>query len=233
MTTQLNNLLNSIDLPADWIGLRKVREVGVARSARDGMPQNNSQSISEGVMIEVLVDGQIGYGATNIITPQGIQTAATTAYDQAVATSKYRSHTVTTAQRPKVIGQYISPTVQPFNTLNPGEISDRLSKICHALKVHDKIVQTTASISTRELETWFVSSNGSDVYQKFLLMTTDYAATAQDGAMIQRRCDRGGLARCYQGGMEHFLAADLWERVQQVGEQALELLTAIEDIPQQ
>jgi predicted Zn-dependent protease len=228
MPTQLNNLLNSINLPADWIGCRKVREVGVARSARDGMPQNNSKSISEGVMIEVLVDGQIGYGATNIITPQGVQTAATAAYDQAIAASKYRSHTVTTTQRPKVVGQYVSPTVQPFNTLNPGEISDRLNQICHALKVGDQIVQTTASLSTRELETWFVSSNGSDVYQKFLLMTTDYAATAQDGAIIQRRCDRGGLARCYQGGMEHFLTADLWERVQQVGEQALELLTAIE-----
>ena len=228
MPTQLNNLLNSITLPADWIGCRKVREVGVARSARDGMPQNNSKSISEGVMIEVLVDGQIGYGATNILTPQGIQTAATAAYHQAVAASKYRSHTVTTTQRPKVVGQYVSPTVQPFNTLNPGEISARLNQICHALKISEKIVQTTASLSTRELETWFVSSNGSDVYQKFLLMTTDYAATAQDGAIIQRRCDRGGLARSYQGGLEHFLTADLWERVQQVGEQALELLTAIE-----
>lgn len=228
MSTQLNHLLNSINIPADWIGLRKVREVGVARSARDGMPQNNSQSISEGVMIEVLVDGQIGYGATNVITPNGVQTAATAAYDQAIAASKYRSHTVTTTQRPKVVGEYVSPILKPFNTLNPGEINDRLSKICHALKVNEKIVQTTASLSTRELETWFVSSNGSDIYQKFLLMTTDYAATAQDGAIIQRRCDRGGLARCYQGGMERFLTADLWERVQQVGEQALELLTAIE-----
>jgi predicted Zn-dependent protease len=228
MPTQLSQLLNSIDLPADWIGCRKVREVGVARSARDGMPQNNSKSISEGVMIEVLVDGQIGYGATNTITPKGVQTAAAAAYGQAIAASKYRSHTVTKTQRPKVVGQYLSPTVQPFNTLNPGEISDRLNQICHALKVNEKIVQTTASLSTRELETWFVSSNGSDVYQKFLLMTTDYAATAQDGAIIQRRCDRGGLARCYQGGMEHFLTADLWERVQQIGEQALELLTAIE-----
>jgi predicted Zn-dependent protease len=228
-TLELSDLLNLIDLPVvDWLGLRKVREVGISRSARDGMPQNNSKTISEGVMVEVLIDGQIGYGATNIITSTGIQTAATAAYRQAVAASKYRTHSIATAQRPKVIGQYVSPTVQPFNTLNPGEISDRLNQICHALKIDDKIVQATASLSTREIETWFVSSNGSDVYQKFMLMTTDYAATAQDGAIIQRRCDRGGLARCYQGGMEHFLTADLWERVQQVGEQALELLTAID-----
>jgi predicted Zn-dependent protease len=228
LTLQPHDLLNCIDLTADWIGLRKVREVTIARSARDGMPQNNSTTISEGVMVEVMVDGQIGYGATNILTPTGIQTAATVAYQQAIAASEYRIYPLTTIQRPKVVGQYVSPLVQPFNTLTPGEISEQLSKICHTLKVGEQIVQTSATIITRELETWFVSSNGSDVYQHFRLMTTDYAATAQDGAIIQHRSDRGGLARCYQGGMEYFLTPDLWARVQQVGEQAVELLTAIE-----
>lgn len=227
-TLQPNDLLNCIDLTVDWIGLRKVREVTIARSARDGMPQNNSTTISEGVMVEVLVHGQIGYGATNILTPKGIQTAATAAYHQAIAASEYRIYPLTTVQRPKVVGQYISPMLQPFNTLTPGEISEQLSKICHTLKVGEQIVQTSATIITRELETWFVSSNGSDVYQHVRLMTTDYAATAQDGSIIQHRSDRGGLARCYQGGMEYFLTPDLWARVQQVGEQAVELLTAIE-----
>ena len=130
-TLQLSDLLNSIDLPIEWVGLRKVREVATSRSARDGMPQNNSTTISEGVMVEVLMDGQIGYGATNIITPKGIRAAATAAYHQAIAARPYQSHAVTTAQRPKVVGQYISPTLQPFNTLTPGEISEQLSKICH------------------------------------------------------------------------------------------------------
>ncbi len=227
-TLQLSDLLNGIDLPVDWVGLRKVREVAICRSARDGMPQNNSTTISEGVMIEVLINGQIGYGATNILTSTGIQAAATAAYHQAIAASKYRIYAVTTVHRPKVVGQYVSPTVQPFNSLTPGEISGQLSKICHALNVGEKIVQTSATMISRELETWFVSSNGADVYQKFLLITTDYAATAQDGAMIQHRSDQGGLARCSQGGLEYFLTPDLWARVQQVGEQAIELLTAME-----
>jgi predicted Zn-dependent protease len=225
---QLTDFLNAIDLSVDWIGLRQTREIATARSARDGIPQNNSKTISEGIMVEVLVNGQIGYGATNILTTPGIQTAANAAYQQAIAASAYRIYPITTAQRPKVVGQYISPTIQPFNSLAPGEVSEQLSKLCHALKVGEKIVQTSATIITRELETWFVSSNGSDVYQKFLLMTTDYAATAQDGAIIQHRSDRGGLARCYQGGMEYFLTPDLWTRVRRVGEQALELLTAME-----
>jgi predicted Zn-dependent protease len=227
-TFELNHLLESINLPADWVGLRKVREVAKSRSARDEMPQQNSTSISEGVMVEVLINGQIGYGATNIITPAGIQTAATAAYNQAIAASAYQLYPVGTAQRPKVVGQYVSPALQPFNTLTPGEISEQLNKICQTLKVDDRVVQTSATMIARELETWLVSSNGSDVYQKFLLMTTDYAATAQDGSAIQHRSDRGGLAKCYQGGMEYFLTPDLWRRVEQVGKQAIELLTAME-----
>jgi predicted Zn-dependent protease len=225
---KLSDLLDRIDLPVDWLGIRKVREVATSRSARDGMPQNNSTSISEGVMVEVLFNGQIGYGATNILTTEGIRAAAHAAYQQALAANKYRSHTVTTAQRPKVVGQYTSPIHQPFNTLTPGEVGQQLNKVCQTLKVDDRIVQTSATIISREIETWFVSSNGSDVYQKFLLMTTDYAATAQEGSIVQHRSDRGGLARCYQGGLEYFLTEDLWARVQRVGEQAIELLTAME-----
>jgi predicted Zn-dependent protease len=228
LSTRLSDLLNGIDLPVDWVGLRKVREVAIARSARDGMPQNNGTTISEGVMVEVLVNGQIGYGATNILTPSGIQAAATAAYQQAIAASAYQLYPITTVQRPKVVGQYVSPSVQPFNSLTPGEISEQLSKICHTLKVDDLIVQTSATLITREIESWFVSSNGSDVYQKFLLMTTDYAATAQDGAIVQHRSDRGGLAKCYQGGMEYFLTPNLWNRVRQVGAQAVEMLAAME-----
>ena len=127
---KLSDLLDRIDLSVDWIGLRKTREIATARSARDGMPQNNSKTISEGVMVEVLVNGQIGYGATNILTTDGIQTTAQAAYQQAIAASAYCIHPITTAQRPKVVGQYISPTLQPFNSLTPGEISEQLSKIC-------------------------------------------------------------------------------------------------------
>jgi predicted Zn-dependent protease len=111
---QLSDWLDCIDLPVDWIGLRKSREVATARSARDGMPQNNSKTISEGVMVEVLINGQIGYGATNILTTKGIQTAAIAAYHQAIAASEYRIYPITTAQRPKVVGQYVSPTAPTF-----------------------------------------------------------------------------------------------------------------------
>jgi predicted Zn-dependent protease len=227
-TPELSHLLNVIDLPVDWIGLRQTKEVVTTRSVRDGKPQTNGINLDRGIAIEVLVNGQIGYGATNNITEQGVRIAAQAAYDRAIAAQSYNIHPLSLAHRPQVVGKYITTALQPFDAIAPAEINAQLARICQTLKVSDLIVQTSATLITRDLETRFVSSNGSDIYQKFLLMATDYAATAQDGAIIQHRSDRGGLARCQQGGMEYFLAPGLWERVRHIGEQAVELLTAEE-----
>jgi predicted Zn-dependent protease len=59
-------------------------------------------------------------------------------------------------------------------------------------------------------------------------VATDYAATAQDGNVVQKRTDNGMLARCYQAGLEVFEPDVVLARAQQIGEQAIELLSATE-----
>ncbi|NJR66301.1 MAG: TldD/PmbA family protein [Leptolyngbyaceae cyanobacterium CRU_2_3] len=216
------------NIPADWIGLRAVRETVGYRNARDGKPQTNGTSLNQGVMVEALVKGQIGYGATNAFDLEGIQVAAHAAYQQALAASKWSIYPLTPDVRPKVVGQYISPYIRSLDALSPGEINDLLIRLCQTLQVSEKIVQTNATAITNETESWFVSSNGSEVYQKFLLLETHYGVTAQDGAIVQQRSNNGYLAHCYQGGWELFPEPDLWERAQRIGEQAVELLTAEE-----
>ncbi len=228
MIAELSKALNSLEIAADWSGLRVVKEASTYRSVRDGLPQRNGKSTTQGVMVEVMVNGQIGYGATNSLQPANLQAAAEVAYQQALAASRWAIYPLTPAVRPKVTGQYSSPFVKPVDALSPQEINDLLMRICQTLKVSDRIVQTTATAITNEIESWFVSSNGSEVYQKFLMLETGYSATAQDGAIVQQRSNNGHLANCYQGGWELFVSPDLWSQVQQIGEQAVELLTAEE-----
>lgn len=228
MIDQLSKALASLDLSADWVGLRVVKETVGSRSVRDGLPQSNGRSATQGAMVEVLVNGQIGYGATNSLQLSSLQSAAEVAYQQALAASRWAIYPLTPAVRPKVIGQYLSPFVKPLNALSPREINELLIKLCQTLKVSDQIVQTSATAITNETESWFVSSNGSEVYQKFLMLETHYGATAQDGAIVQQRSSNGHLAHCYQGGWELFISPDLWLQAQQTGEQAVELLTAEE-----
>ena len=181
MWSELKKAIASFDIPADWIGIRAVKETSTSRSVRDGLPQANGKSFTVGAMLEVLVNGCLGYAATNSLEPSSLEAAAQTAYKQALAASEWWIHPFRESERPKVVGEYKSPFLEPFDALSPGEINDLLVRICQTLKVDDKIVQTIAGASTIERESWFVSSNGSEVYQKILSIATHYGATAQDG----------------------------------------------------
>ncbi|MEB3291703.1 MAG: TldD/PmbA family protein [Synechococcales bacterium] len=232
MIVDLEKIILLSNINADWIGLRAVREVSSHWAVRDGLPDGNGTSLSQGVMVEVLVDGQLSYAAVPSFQPQLIVMALQQAYDQAIATRDWKLYPLALKNRPKVVGSYRTPTVKPFDLLSPQDMHGLLTQICHRLKVSDCIVQTSAGAITTETESWFVSSNGSQVYQQFCRIGTDFAATAQAGLVVQRRSDHGWFARCHQGGLEFFLTDDLWQRVEQIGEQAVELLDA-EDCPEE
>ncbi len=226
MQINLEKLLNTINIDADWIGLRHVTETTNIRSVRDGKPQTNGRSRTKGIMVEVLAKGQFGYSATNYLTPESIQQAAKSAYQQALSASKWAIHPFTIDQRPKAVGHYHSPYVTPLDRLSTQDINDLLFKVCETLKVSDKIVKASASAQITETEVQFVSSNGSDIYQKFFWITSNYAAVAQEGNVIQTRTDNGMMARCYQGGAELFDVENTLDRAKNIGEQAVELLAA-------
>lgn len=226
MQIDLENFLSTINLDVDWIGLRHVTETTNIHSVRDNQPQSNGRNSIQGIMVEVLVNGQFGYSATNHITPESIQIAAKTAYQQAMSASPWRIHPFTIDQRPKAVGYYHSPYLKPLDLLSRKDINDLLFKICDSLKVSDKIVRASASAQIIETEVQFISNNGSNIYQKFFWITSDYTAVAQEGNIIQTRTDNGIMARCYQGGTELFNLDTTLNRAKNVGEQAVELLSA-------
>jgi len=230
MHFDLHKSLDALDLrhlPADWIGLRQVTETTTIRHVRDSKPESNDKHFTQGVMVEVLAHGQFGYAATNRLDQQSIQSAVNTAYQQAIAASHWGIHRFTAAQRPVAVGQYHSVSGKPFHIFSAQDINHFLIQVCETLKVSHQVVKTSAFAQMTETEFQFVSTNGSEVYQKFLLVTTDYTATAQDGSIVQKRSDNGVMAHSYQAGMEVFDQAVL-ERVRRVGEQAVELLSAEE-----
>ena len=228
MWKQLTTAISDLNIPADWVGIRAVKTTSTHRAVRDGLPQNNGKSLNMGAMIEVIVDGCLGYAATNSLDSSSLQNAAEIAYKQALLASKWWIYPVSKNTRPQVVGEYKSAFLEPFNVISPGEINDLLIQICEKLKINDKIIQTTAAVNTDQKETWFVTSNGSEIYQHILSLSHHFGAIAQDGTIVQQRTNNGAYANSYQGGWELFKQDNLWHQVQQVGEQALELLTAAE-----
>ncbi|MEO0376483.1 MAG: DNA gyrase modulator, partial [Cyanobacteria bacterium P01_A01_bin.17] len=187
----LTDAIASLDLPADWVGIRATREESVSRSQRDGKPESNQRSLQQGAMVEVLVDGQMGYAATNRLTLEGLRQAAAQACQQAQAAAPWRIHTFAPEIRPQVMGAYRTFVERPLKTLTTGHAHELLSRICQGLKVSEQIVQASARITTKEIDTWLVSSSGTQVHQKFSFFIPSFGATAQDGPVVQTRTNNG------------------------------------------
>lgn len=227
MIGHLTATLEQIDLPADWIGIRATKEISSWRAMRDARPQQNKRGLSQGAMVEVLANGQFGYSATNQLTPEALQAAARLAYQQALSASRWAIHRFTQAVRPVVKGEYISPYQQAFSALSVKEINELLRQLCDRLKVSTQIVRTSAAARTHEVESWYVSSNGAEVYQKLMLLESHLGAIAQAPGVTQSRTNNGYLANSYQGGWELLSdTASLWQRATDIGEQAVALLSA-------
>ena len=226
MIGHLTAALEQIDIPADWIGIRAMQEVSSWRAIRDGHPQQNDRGLSQGAMVEVLAAGQFGYSATNQLTLESLRRAAQQAYNQAIATSQWAIHRFTQAVRPPVKGSYISPCVNTFDSMGVSEINDLLRQLCEHLKVSAAVVRTSAIARTHDVDTWFVSSNGSKIHQKLAMVESHLGVIAQAPGATQSRTDNGYLARSYQGGWERFTEDDLWERATRIGQQAVALLEA-------
>lgn len=153
MWKQLTTAISDLNIPADWVGIRAVKTTSTHHAVRDGLPQNNGKSLNMGAMIEVIVDGCLGYAATNSLHISSLQNAAEIAYKQALVASKWWIYPVSENTRPQVVGEYKSAFLEPFNAISPGEINDLLIQICEKLKINDKIIQTTAAVNTDQKET--------------------------------------------------------------------------------
>ncbi len=222
----LSAALERIDISADWIGIRAVQEANSYRALRDGHPQQNERTLNRGAMVEVLARGQFGYSATNQLTVESLRQAAQQAYEQAIAASRWAIHRFTKAVRPPVTGDYASPCQQPFDSLRVREINDLLRQLCERLKVSDGIVRTNAIARMHDVDTWFVSTNGSRLHQQLHMIESHLGAIAQAPGVTQSRTDNGYLAHSYQGGWERFADATVLDRATQIGQQAIALLTA-------
>ncbi|MDB5038647.1 MAG: hypothetical protein JWQ35_2175 [Bacteriovoracaceae bacterium] len=217
------------DMPSsglEWIGIREVKETNTVRYVRDGKPQMNDKTESHGAMVEVLVEGQFAYSATTELSIAGLQRAAEKAVRLAKEAARFKVFSFSTKERPPVKANYQTPSLKPINDLSTKDLTDLLLKISDKLKISPKIIRTTAIAHTAETEVHFVSSNGSNAHQSFSFISGDFEATAQEGSLVQKRSDGGGRGRSHQGGSEFLFSGNIWDRVQRVAEESLELLSA-------
>lgn len=235
----------------DWIGLRQVKENSKVRVLRDGKIEKYHSNVTEGIMIEILVNGQLGYAATPSMDSSSLKRAAFQALQLATTASDYKlftnrrgptvksSNAEISLPHAKRLLEFRSHVKMPAKSNYEKDILDLLTEICVKLKCSPKIIRTSAWLETHDISTHYLDMNGLSGSQFFHYFSSDFDATAcssesgsGDRVVIQKRTDGGNRGRSFQGGVELLLEnpwqKQLWERVQKVGEQALELINAPE-----
>ncbi len=222
----LEKFVNSVSLDVDWVGLRYSSEISHSRRVRNGVPDSDGVVIESGVNLEVLHRGQFAYAGTSDVSEEGLKRSFQQARQMAEEGASQKVFAAEINLRPSVKGYYKSPRIKPLDRSSLQQITSFLLEADKSLFCSPKIVTRQAMAGIVELLTRFISSNGSNIHQDFLLVTQNYSVTAQDGGESQTRSLNGSFNRCYQVGMESFDAEKIFPQCERLGPQALELLEA-------
>lgn len=222
----LDSLIQTLSRSADWVGLRYYRETTQVRSFRNGKSDANTVEQEQGIMVEALVNGQLGYAGTTDLSLDGLSRALEQAKLMARAAAPFAAAPFDPSLRPASKGYYRSPVFQSLSGMSVSDLNSVLSEASRALQSSEKILTATATARLVETEIDYVSSSGAELRQQFLFLTTHYSATAQNGSEQQTRSDKGYPSRSMQAGLELLERKEILERCKNISAEAVQLLSA-------
>jgi predicted Zn-dependent protease len=223
----LKEILNSLtDLKAEYISLREVKSRSLSMNVRNEVFEGLSTSEDHGLMIEVMMNGQFAYGATNSFELDEIKKCADKAKAAAIEASRFSLSKFSLDERPMTVGEYKSPGEIGIDGFNPKEATELLMNLSTAMKVHDHVISRVAMLALTEMDTHFVASNGSDIKQSIHRSGISISAVASSELGNQRRSY--GDDQSTQFGLEKFNSSKLIAQATRIANEAMELLNAEE-----
>ena len=215
---------------AEWIGLREISSETTACQVENERPLSNQFSTEHGFMVEVLRDGNFAWAATT--DEQSLQKCVEQALTLTRRDERLKIHHFLPEHRPSNRGQYRSEDhfQSASRKVSLGELNEFLIRCCQTMKVSDKVERTHAGALMTKSCSRFVSTSGADIEQHFCFLASDQSATAVHGGDVQTRSRNGHGGNVLQERWEFLLDDDptLMDEMRQVGEEAVELLSAQE-----
>jgi predicted Zn-dependent protease len=222
LQTEFKNYRNA----SDFVAFKLVREKTRDYSVRNGKTDELNEFVDTGLLIEVMLNGHMGYGATCELTSDGIKHAFNKALDMTRSSSAQSVYKFDKSIRPVAKGTYSTQRKIRLDQLSLTEIFDYLKKTSLALKKNDKIVAAISDAMLIECTQNYFSSEGAEIFQDFDIVINSFSATAVDGKESQTRSLHGGRGNCVQAGAEYFQIDQALKECDQISTEALELLTA-------
>lgn len=222
MNLDLKSIIKSLNVDAEWVGLREVIRKDYWIYVKDSLPYKNYRSLDHGLMVEVLVNGQFAYYGTDNLTLSGIKYAAEKAVEIARVGSKYQVYNFSRDVRKAHTGTYKSKNLSSLDSLSIESVNDSLMIMSDGMKSSDLIISRICGANIAESSTYFVSSNGSNIFQESSSASYNMSATSEKNGEIQTR----SYGKNGQFTHELFTTDDLLSEATRVGQESVELLDA-------
>ena len=202
-----------------------ITEKTTYRIIRNEKLEESLSVLDQGVRVEVMENGFIGYAGTQDLSAAGLQRAEDRARSMARAGGRNPVFHFSEHVRPYAKGLYKSPIQKSLDSISLKQIMDILMDCSKAMNISEKIIQRQAGVVIVETQIHSRGPDGAETVQDFSIISLNIAATAKEGNEVQTRTLHGRSAG-YQIGSELFSRHRLLPNCETVAKQALELVQA-------
>jgi predicted Zn-dependent protease len=228
MNLDLNKIFQKYSSECDWLGLRTVQKRSQWRSMLDQRPDKNNTEIEQGLMMEVVIDGQLSYAATSHTSPDGIEACFRHARDSSIRNKKMGLNLFDPKTRGSMSGEYSSEKKTPLSQYELTDLIQIQKDTSHILASVPNALSYWVHFWFLETKMNYINSNGAQITQDFERISQTLGITAQKGDVIQTRSDGGLFAHSYQSGAEGIKKEQSLEGAERLGVEVNELLDAPE-----
>jgi predicted Zn-dependent protease len=197
-------LLTEFKAQCDWVSMRLVRETSRQLSTRDARPLGPSTHDDHGLMLEVVVDGTLTYGATSDLSEAGLRACFQNSLQRARALKKLKLMNFDPSTRGQSVEKIHRLGQQRLQDFPLGELLERQMLLGQKLKAGANVLSSSVSDVLITTHTHYLTSDGGDIDQMTSIVARDMRATGKKGSVIQSRSRNGYMAQAHQQGAEVF-----------------------------
>src|ERR1700687_4148580 len=193
-------------------------------TTKNGRVGHASESDSLGIGVRVIADGAWGFAASADLSRAAVEGAAARAVEIAKASPRVKREDVRLAPEPAAVAEWTTPhKVDPFTT--PVEQNlDLLLKVDGEMLAVAGVTLAESGMNFQREESWFLSSEGSDIHQTKYSSGAGYTAYAFAGSEIQKRSYPNSFGGQWQNrGYELIEEMKLVENARRIAEEAVAL----------
>src|SRR6202049_1250435 len=193
-------------------------------TTKNGRVGHASESESLGVGVRVIAEGAWGFAASADLGRGAVEAAAARAVEIAKASARVKREDVRLAPEPAAVATWTTPfKVDPFTTSVEQNL-DLLLRVDAEMRAVAGVTLAETGMNFQREESWFLSSEGSDIHQTKYSTGAGYTAYAFAGSEIQKRSYPNSFGGQWQNrGHEQIEEMKLVENARRVAEEAVAL----------